>query len=387
MADTSRGDSSPQTGGLSTSARFLRFFLSGGVGFLIEAVVLTSLVKSFGFNIYLARAISFSIAVTATWVLNRRFAFADVASRQRRDEYSRYFLVQISGAVINLGIFAGLISARPVLAETPVLPLAAGAAIALFFNFAASRGLVFRGDKSQGITNLVMNQTPDTGYTGIDNLEVMKEAVRYNRYLNELVLAGLSSTDRVADFGAGSGTFASPLQGRCREITCIEPDATLRTYLSQQGLSSIDSSKRLVDESIDYVYSLNVLEHIEDDASALAEIHRVLKPGGRLLLYVPAFNLLFSSMDRKVGHFRRYRRGPLVALARQAGFAVEQARYVDSLGFLAALVYRFVANDSGDIDRGSLAFYDRFVFPVSRFLDKFAWPLAGKNLLVTAKKA
>jgi hypothetical protein len=102
---------------------------------------------------------------------------------------------------------------------------------------------------------------------------------------------------------------------------------------------------------------------------------------------VPAFNLLFSSMDRKVGHFRRYRRGPLVALARQAGFSVEQARYVDSLGFLAALVYRLVANDSGDIDRGSLAFYDRFVFPISRFLDKLAWPFAGKNLLVTAKKA
>ncbi|MGI9264633.1 MAG: class I SAM-dependent methyltransferase, partial [Gammaproteobacteria bacterium] len=115
-------------------------------------------------------------------------------------------------------------------------------------------------------------------------------------------------------------------------------------------------------------------------------IYRILRPGGRLLLYVPAFNVLFSSMDRKVGHFRRYRRRQLVALAGAAGFTVEQGRYVDSLGFLAALLYRFVGGDSGDINRRSLAVYDRFVFPLSRLLDTILWPFAGKNLLVTAAK-
>ncbi|MGI9265208.1 MAG: GtrA family protein [Gammaproteobacteria bacterium] len=144
-------DSSSQADGLSISARFFRFFLSGGVGFLIEAVVLTTLVKSFDFNIYLARAISFSLAVTVTWLLNRRYAFADLASARRGDEYSRYFAIQITGAVINLGIFAGLISAKPDLAQIPVVPLAVGAAIALFFNFGASRGFVFRGDGKKGI--------------------------------------------------------------------------------------------------------------------------------------------------------------------------------------------------------------------------------------------
>ncbi|MGI9265209.1 MAG: class I SAM-dependent methyltransferase, partial [Gammaproteobacteria bacterium] len=114
-----------------------------------------------------------------------------------------------------------------------------------------------------------MNESSATEYTGIDNLEVMKEAVRYNRYLNELVLDGVSSTDRVADFGAGSGTFAIPLKSRCGEITCIEPDATLRTYLGDLGMSSVASSESLANDGLDYVYSLNVLEHIEDDAAAL----------------------------------------------------------------------------------------------------------------------
>lgn len=146
----SPGDSSSQADGLSEYSRFFRFFLSGGVGFLIEAVVLTTLVKSFGFDIYLARAISFSLAVTVTWLLNRRYAFADLASSQRGDEYSRYFAVQITGAVINLGVFAGLIAAKPDLVQIPVLPLAVGAVVAFFFNFGASRGFVFRGDSSKG---------------------------------------------------------------------------------------------------------------------------------------------------------------------------------------------------------------------------------------------
>lgn len=231
-----------------------------------------------------------------------------------------------------------------------------------------------------------MSDATEDQYTGIDNLEVMREAVRYNRYLHDLVGEGAGTQDRVADFGAGSGTFALPMKDRCRELLCIEPDKQLRDYLAKQGLSSVDSSARLPDGGLDYVYSLNVLEHIEDDQAALKEIARIVRPGGRLLLYVPAFDLLFSAMDRKVGHFRRYRRRPLASLVRQAGFQVERARYVDSLGFLAALLYRFVGSDSGDINRQALATYDRFVFPLSRLLDRVMWPLFGKNVLISATK-
>ncbi len=147
MADTSSGDPLSPSHSLTISTRFLRFFLTGGVGFLIEAVILTWLVTGPGLNIYLGRAVSFSVAVTVTWLLNRRFAFADLASRERKGEYSRYFLVQIAGAVINLGVFVALVSGWTELKSVPVIPLAAGAAVALFFNFGASRWLVFRGDQ------------------------------------------------------------------------------------------------------------------------------------------------------------------------------------------------------------------------------------------------
>ena len=58
-------------------------------------------------------------------------------------------------------------------------------------------------------------------------------------------------------------------------------------------------------EVIDFVYTFNVLEHIEDDAAALTHVGRALRHRGKLLGYVPAFEVLYTSMDRWVGHLRR----------------------------------------------------------------------------------
>jgi hypothetical protein len=71
---------------------------------------------------------------------------------------------------------------------------------------------------------------------------------------------------------------------------------------------------------------------------------------------------------------------------RDAGFVIENAKYVDSLGFFAALGYRFFGNADGGLDLRAVRLYDRVVFPLSRALDRFTWRLFGKNLLVDAFK-
>jgi hypothetical protein len=90
-------------------------------------------------------------------------------------------------------------------------------------------------------------------------------------------------------------------------------------------------------------------------------------------------------MDRQVGHFRRYRRADLVRLLTSAGYVVEHARYVDSIGCLAALAYRCLGREDGAINRTALTLYDRWVFPVSVALDRLAGRWFGKTVLVTAK--
>lgn len=104
-------------------------------------------------------------------------------------------------------------------------------------------------------------------------------------------------------------------------------------------------------------------------------------------MYVPAFQILYSQMDRHVGHFRRYRRKPLIHLLQTVGFEVNTAYYVDSLGFLATLVYKLVGDRSGSVSPGSVALYDSMIFPLSRIIDFLGVGSFGKNLAIVATKS
>jgi SAM-dependent methyltransferase len=223
-------------------------------------------------------------------------------------------------------------------------------------------------------------------YAGRENLEVMQEAENYNRYLLSLISHHVQPDGRVADFGAGVGTLAVPLRERGVDVLCVEPDTALQGELRRAGLRVCGDLGGVADAGLDLIYTFNVLEHIADDRGTLRTLAKKLKPGGKLLIYVPAFAVLFTAMDRKVGHLRRYRRAPLTTLVRDAGLKVDEARYVDSLGFFATLAYRALGRADGSIDRRALRAYDRLVFPLSRVCDRLLSPCVGKNLVVVASK-
>jgi SAM-dependent methyltransferase len=177
----------------------------------------------------------------------------------------------------------------------------------------------------------------DSGYTGTDNLEVMKEAVNYNRWLVDLIKRHARHADRILDFGAGVGTFAIALRDDGYAVDCVEPDAAQRAIIAAEGLTAWADIADVADASVDFVYTFNVLEHIDDDLQALRLVASKLRRGGRLLVYVPAFPLLYTSMDRKVGHVRRYRQADLRAKVVACGLDVDETAYVDSIGFVATL--------------------------------------------------
>ena len=117
------------------------------------------------------------------------------------------------------------------------------------------------------------------------------------------------------------------------------------------------------DGGVDMIYSLNVLEHIEDDQAALGDFYEALRPGGKLVIYVPAFMVLHGAFDRRIGHFRRYTRRDLAEKLETAGFVVSRTVYSDTLGYFAALEHRFIGPADGALNRSALIVYDRFVFP------------------------
>jgi SAM-dependent methyltransferase len=223
-----------------------------------------------------------------------------------------------------------------------------------------------------------------TRFIGTENLEVMRDAVNYNRYLLSLIRLHARNAKTAIDFGAGSGTFAIPAAAAGLDVTAVELDEELRAHLAGNGLRVAASTAELADGSFDYAYTFNVLEHITDDVDALRQLRKKLAPGARLLVYVPAFQILYTSMDANVGHVRRYSRDTLVRNVSAAGFTVDAVEYADSVGFVATLAFKVIDRRSGNIDRRMLRLYDRYVFPVSRALDRIAHRWFGKNLLLVA---
>jgi SAM-dependent methyltransferase len=231
-----------------------------------------------------------------------------------------------------------------------------------------------------------MSSLEHTPYTGADSLEVMEEAVNYNAYLLRLVTREARIGDAVLDFGAGIGTFARRLADQGYKIICLEPDAAQRAKVAAAGLTAVADLGSVPESSLDFIYSLNVLEHIEDDVGAATALRRRLRRGGKALIYVPAFPLLYGAMDRKVGHVRRYRRAGLAKTLQAAGFVIERMTYADCLGFFATLVFNRVGSADGTINRGGLIAFDRLAFPVSRILDRATAPFFGKNLVAVAHR-
>lgn len=132
----------------STAAQVARFALIGGIGFVIDGGLLTLLHSLYEFDLIQARICSFSIAVTVTWFLNRQQTFASQKSKRAAREWGRYAAINSVGALMNMGIFFWLVFRFSFLADTPLLPLAIAASIAMIFNFLASKHVVFQREQT-----------------------------------------------------------------------------------------------------------------------------------------------------------------------------------------------------------------------------------------------
>jgi len=230
-------------------------------------------------------------------------------------------------------------------------------------------------------------RTDELRYEGSENLEVMREAVNYNRFLQDLIRRFALDTTAVLDFGAGVGTFTDSLGMPRDRVACVEPDTNAQAHLASLGFEAHADLSDVVNERFTYIFTLNVLEHIENDRAAVSELYRALRPGGRLFVYVPAFDVLYSAMDAKVGHHRRYRMKGMTHLLQSAGFHIKERAYTDALGFFATLAYKILDRQSdGTLNMAAVRFYDRYLFPFSRVLSLPLAKVLGKNLYIVAEK-
>ncbi|HSL51764.1 MAG TPA: class I SAM-dependent methyltransferase [Candidatus Deferrimicrobiaceae bacterium] len=163
---------------------------------------------------------------------------------------------------------------------------------------------------------------------------------------------------RLVELGCGSGGMLEAL-GRFGTAIGVETDPVLRARARERGLDvragALPDAIPLENGRWDAVCLFDVLEHVDEEANALAACRRLLAPGGRLFVTVPAYAWLWSRHDELLGHRRRYTAGRLRRAAEEAGFAVERLTYFNTLlapAIMAVRLARAALRRPGhDLDR------------------------------------
>ncbi|HEV2304058.1 MAG TPA: class I SAM-dependent methyltransferase [Candidatus Acidoferrales bacterium] len=241
-----------------------------------------------------------------------------------------------------------------------------------------------------------MESTTSTGtgetfnYSGTE-LEAMAEAHNYCQWILRYFAPYLGK--KIVEIGAGAGTFSELLLRRkeTSELVLFEAAENLFPLLRSRfnddrvRLHLGAFAPAVLTGAPDSVVLVNVLEHILDDERLLSQIQKCLKVGGSLLLFVPASQWNFGSLDEAFEHHRRYSKPALRKKLEHAGFRVERQRYVNFMGiaswFLAGKVLRQTT-----IKPSQVRWYDRWIIPWSFELERFCEPPIGQSLLAVASK-
>jgi SAM-dependent methyltransferase len=152
---------------------------------------------------------------------------------------------------------------------------------------------------------------------------------------------GQDGGGRALDVGCGTGIHLKEFPNGWRLVAGCDYSDLALSFCSERGLRALircDATRLpFASGAFDLVTALDVVEHLDDDEGCLREIVRVTRPGGYVLLHVPAFQMLWTDKDELSHHRRRYQRAALAALATRCGLEVTRLFFINSFLFPVAL--------------------------------------------------
>jgi len=169
---------------------------------------------------------------------------------------------------------------------------------------------------------------------------------------------------KILDVGCGTGLNSQAFE-EFGEVYGLDMSEEALEFSKSRGKSDLIRAYAdhlpIKDDTFDVLCALDLLEHVEDDIGAIREFHRVLKPGGSLILTVPAFMFLWSGHDEVLHHKRWYDKGASVKSLESSGFHVERFTYWNTFLFPMVTLFRLISR--GRNDEGSGGRYGLPDFP------------------------
>lgn len=225
-------------------------------------------------------------------------------------------------------------------------------------------------------------------------LERMSEAPKFNHWMYNTISPFLSG--KILEIGSGIGNLSDYFVEDKKNISLSDYDNSYVLLLKEKynnvkdifqldlSLQDFQNKYEHLAERYDSVFLLNVLEHISTDQEAVSNCCFLLKPGGTLLILVPAYQILFSKMDALLGHYRRYTIDSLKKVFLHNNFKIEKAFYFNVLG-ICGWVWNKIFNKPG-ISKSKIALFNKLV-PLGKILDKLLFNNIGLSVIIIAKKA
>jgi len=228
-------------------------------------------------------------------------------------------------------------------------------------------------------------------------MDAAEDRMWWYRALHARLCAALAGRGgRILDAGCGTGGFLAALGLRRPDLVRfgVEWDATAAARARSKSEAALArgsvNALPFADDSFDAVVSADVLCHTAvNPATALAELFRVLRPGGRLILNMPAYQWMLSAHDRRVHNVRRMTASATAAMVREAGFERVRVRYWNSLLFPLMLVQRKILS-RGDAVSDVAPFspwLNATLHAMTQFERRLPFPLPfGGSVLAIAEK-
>jgi SAM-dependent methyltransferase len=232
---------------------------------------------------------------------------------------------------------------------------------------------------------------------GFETLEIFSETAAINRWTFEKISGFVEG--EILEIGSGIGNISKLLLENFKQVSlsdlrqeyCHSLEEKFGGNPNLKGIYQLDLS--LPDfktryphllEKFDTVIALNVIEHIQDDQYAVENACALLGKRGRLIVLVPAIPGLYNSLDRHLGHYKRYSRRLLINLFAKAGLKVEECRYHNAAAIAGWWLDGSLLKKE-KITPVKLRIFNRLV-PLFKLVDKLATPMTGISLIISGTK-
>jgi SAM-dependent methyltransferase len=236
-----------------------------------------------------------------------------------------------------------------------------------------------------------------TDHTGLETLNIIGRADKFNQWMYDAIQPYCRG--KIIEIGSGTGNISQLFLQNGLDIFLSDINSAYCNLLKHKfakfpnllGVEPVDLASGTflqqysqLFQKFDTLFALNVLEHIEDDNTAIRNAQKLLKPGGRIILLVPAYPSLYCRFDKELGHFRRYTRKSLKKVLLNNGNSIEKEFSFNSAGIAGWLLFGKLSGRK-QIEQTEMGIFNQLV-PFFKFMDQITFRKTGLSIIIVASK-